>query len=173
MTDTQGNDLQIQCREIDGFCNATLMCQSAGRKWDTYNRTQETKRFMSHLESVLQVNSDGSSGMCRPVIQTDHRLVISVSTGANADRGTWVHPKVAIHLAQWISPAFAVWVTDLVQRYVTGVVTSADSHTATTDLSSTAVAWTKTDSSALLSDHDRKPVVYIGETLPGLIINKK
>ena len=41
--------------------------------------------------------------------------------------GTWVHRKVAIHLAQWISPDFAIWVTDLVERYVTGQVTTEES----------------------------------------------
>ena len=166
MKDGQGGELRIQCRESDGFCNATLMCKSAGRKWDTYNRSQNAKNFILHLQSVLGVSSDASS-----ILSSRPGLVIHITSGQNTDRGTWVHPKIAIHLAQWMSPAFAVWVTDLVQRYISGSVISEDSQSqrAAQELSSKIVTWTKTDRTALLSDHDRKPVVYIGETLPGLI----
>ena len=36
--------------------------------------------------------------------------------------GTWVHPRVAIHFASWISPKFAAAVTDVVDRYTKGEV---------------------------------------------------
>lgn len=45
--------------------------------------------------------------------------------GHNDSRGTWVHKRVAIHLAQWICPEFAVWVTDLVDRFATGQLVAA------------------------------------------------
>lgn len=37
-------------------------------------------------------------------------------------RGTWVHPRVAINLAQWISPQFAVKVTQWVIDWMNGQV---------------------------------------------------
>jgi hypothetical protein len=36
-------------------------------------------------------------------------LVTSIGTGPNHLRGTWIHPRLAVDLARWISPAFAVW----------------------------------------------------------------
>jgi hypothetical protein len=36
-------------------------------------------------------------------------VVRSVATGPNDQRGTWVHPRLAVDLARWISPEFAVW----------------------------------------------------------------
>jgi hypothetical protein len=35
-------------------------------------------------------------------------------------QGTWVHPQVAIHLAQWLSPKFAVQVTKWVYEWMSG-----------------------------------------------------
>ena len=35
-------------------------------------------------------------------------------------QGTWVHPQVAIHLAQWLSPQFAVKVTQWVFDWMNG-----------------------------------------------------
>ena len=37
-------------------------------------------------------------------------------------QGTWVHPQVAIHLAQWLSPMFAVQVTKWVFEWLSGHV---------------------------------------------------
>jgi KilA-N domain len=34
-------------------------------------------------------------------------------------QGTWVHPYVAIHLAQWLSPRFAVRVSQWVHEWMT------------------------------------------------------
>lgn len=57
-------------------------------------------------------------------------LVQVISDGPNRQRGTWVHPRVAIHLAQWCSPKFAVKVVDLVFRYTLGKVTTEESQAA-------------------------------------------
>ena len=48
------------------------------------------------------------------------RLIISISGGTPHLQGTWVHPQVAVHLAQWLSPKFAVLVTQWVMEWMTG-----------------------------------------------------
>jgi hypothetical protein len=52
-------------------------------------------------------------------------LLICVKiTGPNENRGSWVHPDVAIHLAQWISQIFNIKVTKWVRELMTtGTVT--------------------------------------------------
>jgi len=40
--------------------------------------------------------------------------------------GTWVHPRVAIHVAQWISPQFAVKVTEWVEEWYRTSETNRD-----------------------------------------------
>lgn len=47
-------------------------------------------------------------------------LVQSISGGVPAEQGTWVHPQVATHLAQWASPRFAVLVSKWVLEWMTG-----------------------------------------------------
>jgi hypothetical protein len=37
--------------------------------------------------------------------------------------GSWIHPKVAIHLAQWISADFAVQVSNIIYKYATNDLT--------------------------------------------------
>lgn len=94
----------IQQRAADGYINATAMCKAAGREWSSYRRSAEA--FIVALEGSLQIRRDV--------------LVQSISTGANDSRGTWVHPQVAIHLAQWLSPEFAVKVTEWVYEWMSG-----------------------------------------------------
>jgi hypothetical protein len=46
------------------------------------------------------------------------RLVVSVTTGPNDLRGTWIHPQVAINYGQWLNPEFAVWVSKIVMGHM-------------------------------------------------------
>lgn len=94
----------IEQRAQDGFINATAMCKVAGKDWFGYARNQTTKDFLEALQRSPQISGN-------PV-------VVSVTTGANDQRGTWVHPQVAIHLAQWLSAEFAVQVSQWVFEWM-------------------------------------------------------
>ncbi len=49
--------------------------------------------------------------------------LIKYKSGSNSERATWVHPQVAINIAQWISPEFDVKVSGWVYEImVTGKV---------------------------------------------------
>lgn len=99
----------IYQRSIDGYVNATAMCQAADKKFNDYRRLQNTKEFISELSSVAGIPA------------TD---LIEVVQGGNPSlQGTWVHPDVAIHLAQWCSPIFAVQVTKFVREWLQGTNT--------------------------------------------------
>ncbi len=98
----------IHQRVKDGYVNATAMCKAGGKLFNDFSRLRTTPLFLDALA--------GSTGI--PV----DLLVVTVMTGANELRGTWVHPQVAIHLAQWISPQFAVKVTQWIFDWMTGKV---------------------------------------------------
>lgn len=91
------NDVTISQRS-DGYLNATAMCKANRKEWSNYRQNQTAQDFLVELESVL--------GIPRT------ELVQTVSGGVATKQGTWVHPQVAYHLAQWCSPAFAVQVTE-------------------------------------------------------------
>ena len=99
-------DRLIHQRAIDGYINATAMCQAVGKQMNDYLRLKSTKGFLEALAPATGI----------PAAELIQRVM-----GGNPEvRGTWVHPHVAIHLAQWLSPEFAVQVTQWVFEWING-----------------------------------------------------
>jgi hypothetical protein len=107
--------LITELRLSDGFVNATKMCQSATlaegveKKFTDFKRLQGTTIYIEALS--------------RKAGYLSHQLV-HVGSGGQA---TFVHPKLAVYLAQWCSAEFAVEVSELVFRYLTGGLTTGES----------------------------------------------
>ncbi len=108
------NSISIQFSQ-DGYVNATKMCKDSGKEWKGYYRLNKTQDFLKVLSRSVKISTD--------------LLIRTVSSGKNENRGTFIHPRVAINLAQWISPEFDVAVSELVDRYVNGEVTTEESQT--------------------------------------------
>jgi len=89
------NDAPITRRDSDGFADATAMCQANGKRWNHYQENERTTAYLQALAASLGIPAD--------------QLVITTTTGPNHLRGTWVHPRLAVDLARWLSPQFAVW----------------------------------------------------------------
>ena len=89
------NDAPISRRDSDGFADATAMCQANGKLWGNYRQLERTTAYLAALGESLNLPAD--------------QLVITTTSGPNHLRGTWVHPRLAVDLARWLSPQFAVW----------------------------------------------------------------
>jgi hypothetical protein len=89
------NDAGISRRDSDGFVNATQMAKANGKHLPHYMANDRTREYLEALSGSVGIPTD--------------RLVATTMTGPNALRGTWIHPRLAVDLARWISPAFAVW----------------------------------------------------------------
>ncbi|MCA1337343.1 KilA-N domain-containing protein [Pseudooceanicola marinus] len=96
----------VQQRAKDGYINATAMCRVAGKMWADYARLSSTKAFLSAAEADMGI----------PISE----LVKAAKGGEPRLQGTWVHPQVAIHLAQWLSPEFALKVSKWVFDWLSG-----------------------------------------------------
>jgi hypothetical protein len=108
------NDMTIEVDRFSGaegdpkslMINATQMCKAAGKLFADYQRLSGTKDYLQALESIMGI----------PIIEL-------VKTSVGQTGGTWIHRLVAVHLAQWLSPSFAVqvslWVNELM---ITGKV---------------------------------------------------
>ena len=82
-----------------GWVNATAMCKANNKTWSNYWKTDKAKSFAGKVSTALLSGSPA---------------IISIEGGNEKDlQGTWVHIKVAIHLAMWISDDFALWATDV------------------------------------------------------------
>ena len=93
-------------RIVDGYFNATAMCAASQKLIADYLRLSTTKAFLHELSVDMGI----------PI----SALVQSVRGGNRHLQGTWVHPQVAINLAQWLSPKFAVLVSKWVFEWMSG-----------------------------------------------------
>lgn len=102
------NEITVFARE-DGYINATLLYKAGKKKFNNWYRMERTNQFIDKLSSVTRISV---------------AELISIVQGGDAKlQGTWVHPRVAVNIAQWISPDFDVKVSGWVyQLAVTGNV---------------------------------------------------
>jgi len=96
----------IHIRSKDGYVNATAMCQAVGKNIADYGRLKSTDEFMKELSSDMGI----------PISE----LIQTFKGGRAENQGTWVHPDIAINLAQWLSPKFAVQVSRWVREWMAG-----------------------------------------------------
>ncbi len=102
----EANGFVIDQRSADGYINATDMCKAAGKKISHYLENRATTEFIAELSSDAGIPASN--------------LVHTIKGGEPSLQGTWVHPQVAIHLAQWLSATFAVKVSKWVHDWLSG-----------------------------------------------------
>jgi hypothetical protein len=101
----------VEQRAADGYINATAMCKATGKLIADYLRLTNTKDFLAELSADMGI----------PI-----SAVVQVNKGGDpAQQGTWVHPHVALNLAQWLSPKFAVQVSKWVHDWMSGKLAPA------------------------------------------------
>jgi len=91
---------QIESRPKDGYINVTNLCKAGGKQFKAWKRLQKTEAFLRVLSNEVKISTS---------------FLIKRKTGYGSEQGTWVHPQVAINIAQWISPEFAVQVTSWIE----------------------------------------------------------
>lgn len=84
------NGTPITRRTTDGYVNATAMCKANGKRWANYRQTDRAWEYAEALSAETGIPAS-------QLVQARH------------GNETWVHPKVAVDLARWISADFAVW----------------------------------------------------------------
>ena len=85
------NGNPVEQKVKTGYINGTNICKSCYKDISTWKRSKAAKDLIEALEADLQI--------CRSELMYSER-------GAN--RGTWVHPDLAVPLAMWASPRFAI-----------------------------------------------------------------
>ena len=90
------NGYIIESRDEDCYIDVTNLCKAGKKEFKHWNSLNKTKSFLHELASKVGI----------PTVE-----LITQNTGGNGDRHTWVHPQVAINIAQWISPQFDVKVS--------------------------------------------------------------
>jgi len=105
----QWNGCAIQRREADGFVNATAMCKAGGKRWTLYSANDRTKEYVCALAEGLGIQIPCGAAEVGIPTSGIPGLIHMIKGGRPELQGTWIHPRLAVDLARWISPAFAVW----------------------------------------------------------------
>lgn len=116
------NGITIGQRQDDGYINGTAMCAAHGKDISDWLKTDETLALVSALARRLEIEpKTGKSGnsVYTRVSATYPTLVIVKRGSPENGGGTWLHPKLAIQIAQWCNPEFALQVSDWIVEWMT------------------------------------------------------
>ena len=98
-----------------GFINATKLC-SDGRKYlKHWYENQSSKDLLRCLATKLGEDGDSESIFVRKVVRTAQQ-----TDAEKAVSGTYYNPLIIPHIACWISPDFAILVSDIVNDFIVG-----------------------------------------------------
>lgn len=100
--------LEIRQRLSDDYWDATAMCRVAEKRFNDWATSEPAKRYLEHVSCTTGI----------PVVQ----LVASKALRPDLGGGTWVHEKVAMHLAHWVSDEladrFGTWAKEKLETLV-------------------------------------------------------
>jgi KilA-N domain len=105
--DFAGKGIRFERRGDRIWVNLTDMAAASGKLVAGYTRLESTSRFITELESIMQI--------C---------IMVSNVGGTPEQTGTWAIEEVAIDFAAWCSVGFRIWVAQQIRRLMTeGTVT--------------------------------------------------
>ena len=109
--------IEVISRVEDGYINATQLCKAGGKEFKKWHKNDKTKEFLETLSIREKISVYMEEKGLVTFLPGPKKCLIDIKVdGDNDDRGTWVHPQVAIHISYWVSPKFAVNVTGWIQQ---------------------------------------------------------
>lgn len=102
-------DGQVMQFNDSGWFNATIAADRFGKRPVNWLELDSTVRYMTSMSSALKV---------------DKSDLLDIKKGRSG--GTWMHPKLAIAFARWLSDDFAVWCDLQIDKIIHGERESID-----------------------------------------------
>jgi len=108
------DEFRIQARSSDGYINATQMCKAGNKFFKDWFRLENTKQMIVILAKHMGIDIENPDRRILP------SALIDITKGGNDKmaQGSWIHPDLAVNLAQWISPLFGIRVSRWVREIV-------------------------------------------------------
>lgn len=126
MVNLSYNGKSFNQREGDGYVCVSEMCSNFGKRFGHWKQLNSSQAYIAAL-SKSHVNSE--TGHRRD--HGDGSLIVQTSKGRNGTE-TWCHPLIAIEVARWISPEFAVWANQHIKTLIESGSTSLQQAVAIT-----------------------------------------
>ncbi len=115
------NNIVVEQRVTDGFINGTAMCVAHGKDVSDWLKNDGTWDLVTALANDLGVdfNSDKNPNSAKTRVSATYpSLVISKRGSPENGGGAWLHPDLAVQLAQWCNPFFAIQVSRWVREWI-------------------------------------------------------
>lgn len=121
------NGISVEQRLTDGFINGTSMALAHQKKINDWFRNIDTLELFQALADDLNLQSNYGNSRNLDVARLSASkyaeifpgLVFAKAGSPEAGGGTWLHPDLAIQLAQWCSKPFALQVSRWVREWIT------------------------------------------------------
>lgn len=128
------------CFNDDGWLNATDVTMKFGKEPNDWLRQIDTLEYLAALSSKLFSHSgflteiskikqlDTSSAASRAKVLKFVKKTGLVKTKTGPQGGTWLHPKLAVRLARWLSVEFEIWCDEQIDVLIRGTQPIYDDH---------------------------------------------
>ena len=94
----------------DGWLHATEIAERFGRKPAHWLELDTTKEYIQRLSDRMAKSNIGKSDI----------TLVKTRRGNTATSGTWLHPKLAVKFARWLSVDFEIWCDEQIDALVRG-----------------------------------------------------
>ncbi len=91
----QNNEFFFENLNGQVYLNATKTAKVFNKRLDNWRASNETSEYIEILTRSLNIS--------------ERDLIVVRQGGKPQEQGTWLHPKLVIFFARWVSPEFAVW----------------------------------------------------------------
>src|SRR3977135_4042888 len=98
-----------------GFINVTRLCSDGNKELKHWYENQSSKELLQCLASKLGEDDWIGSILVRKVVKTFNQTNIEKTVS-----GTYYNPLIIPHIACWISPDFAIRVSEIVNHFLLG-----------------------------------------------------
>jgi hypothetical protein len=167
--------VEVISRQSDGYINASQLCKAGKKYYADWFRLEKTKEFLTELSQELKIDilsdkTDKVDGGGISHKENTNVILIEINQHNDLDKSTWVHPRVAIHIAQWISPKFAVNVTGWIHKLLsTGSVKLERPVKSFSTLTEIDIEAEKLENEVKISEYTNELVIYCAYIGNGLV----
>ncbi len=92
-----------QHHSLDGYLNATLLCEMEKKDIEEYLSSEDTKKFLKELTTRTNL----------PLSTYIQRI-----TDENNQESVWIHPSIALNMSRWMGIDFPPEVTDWIYQWM-------------------------------------------------------
>ena len=120
------NGIKVEQQADDGFINGTAMCVAHGKDISDWLKTDDAWETVEALadDLGLEIKDHKSGNSVYTRVSIAFPSLIRVKRGSPSNGGgTWIHPDLAVYLAQWCNKPFAILVGRWIREWIASGLT--------------------------------------------------